>query len=114
MNAINVIQPYYNGTWVFDDPRVGLQAEPFVAGIDTMLDQVTGLIPDARNGFILIFSASPFPGNQYRLEWSRAEYGGNIYHSEELGAEGWLCPALLRYFDQPPREIYIQIKARPV
>jgi hypothetical protein len=25
--------------WVFDDPRVGLTQEPFVAGADTMIDQ---------------------------------------------------------------------------
>jgi hypothetical protein len=29
-NSILVVAPYrYSGTWVFDDPRVGLQAEPF-------------------------------------------------------------------------------------
>jgi hypothetical protein len=34
MNAINVISPYkYLGMWVFDDPRVGLSQEPFVAGV---------------------------------------------------------------------------------
>jgi hypothetical protein len=26
--------------WVFDDPRVGLAQEPFVAGADTMIDRV--------------------------------------------------------------------------
>jgi hypothetical protein len=26
--------------------------------------------------------------------------------------EGWLCPALLRYFDQAPKQIYVQVKAR--
>ena len=35
MNAINVIAPYkLHGVWVFDDPRVGLVQEPFVAGAD--------------------------------------------------------------------------------
>ena len=38
MNAINVISPYkYHGMWVFDDSRVGLMQEPFVAGADTMI-----------------------------------------------------------------------------
>ena len=41
MNAINVISPYkYLGMWVFDDERVGLVQEPFVAGADTMIDRV--------------------------------------------------------------------------
>ena len=28
----------WNGMWVFDDERVGLDKEPFVAGADTMID----------------------------------------------------------------------------
>jgi hypothetical protein len=41
MNAINVIAPYkHQGMWVFDDPRVGLVQEPFVAGADTVIDRV--------------------------------------------------------------------------
>ena len=35
MNALSVLFPYkYEGMWVFDDPAVGLQREPFVLGID--------------------------------------------------------------------------------
>src|SRR6266446_6572479 len=72
MNAINVIAPYkVHGMWVFDDPRVGLVQEPFVAGADTMIDRVVADIPDAERGFTLIFSTTPFPGHQYRLDWKR-------------------------------------------
>jgi hypothetical protein len=54
MNAINVISPYkHHGMWVFDDARVGLV--------------------NAENGFTLIFSSTPFPSHQYRLDWRRAE-----------------------------------------
>jgi len=28
----------YEGMWVFDDPMVGLTKEPFVAGIDTIIE----------------------------------------------------------------------------
>ena len=74
MNAINVIAPYkHHGMWVFDDPRVGLVQEPFVAGADTMIDQVVADIPDAEHGFTMIFSNTPFPGHQYRLDWQREE-----------------------------------------
>ena len=46
MNALNVISPYKHlGVWVFDDPRVGLVQEPFVAGADTMIDRVGWLCP---------------------------------------------------------------------
>jgi len=112
MNAINVIAPYRHlGMWVFDDSRVGLEAEPFVGGADTMIDRVVADIPDARAGFTMVFSAEPFPGHQFKLDWRRPETSGNVYYSAELDAEGWLCPALLRYFDAPPANIYVQVKA---
>jgi len=112
MNAINVISPYKHfGMWVFDDSRVGLVQEPFVAGADTMIDRVVADIAKAECGFTLIFSSTPFPGHRYRLDWSRAEHDGNWYYSAELDLEGWLCPALLRYFAEPPKQIYVQAKA---
>ena len=115
MNAINVIAPYhYLDMWVFDDPLVGLTAEPFVGGTDTMIDQVTADIPNARSGFVMVFSDTPFPGHQFKLEWRRAERGGNVYYSPALDSEGWLCPALMRYFEQTPAEIDVQVKPKPV
>ena len=113
MNAINVISPYkYYGMWVFDDPRVELVQEPFVAGADTMIDRIVTDIPGAAHGFLLIFAGSAFPGHQYRLDWRRSEGGGNWYYSHQLQAEGWLCAALLRYFPEPPRQLYVQVKRR--
>ena len=113
MNVINVIQPYwYADMWVFDDARVGLSAEPFVGGVDSMIDRITAGIPDAKHGFSMVFSAVPFPNHQFRLEWQRADSSGNIYFSKDLEAEGWLCPALLRYFEEPPAEIYVQVKPK--
>jgi hypothetical protein len=112
MNAINMISPYKHfGMWVFDDPRVGLVQEPFIAGADTMIDRVVADIRDAERGFTLIFSGTPFPGHRYRLDWRRAEHDGNWYYSVELDMEGWLCPALLRYFAEPPKQIYVQARA---
>jgi hypothetical protein len=113
MNAINVIAPYkHHGIWVFDDPRVGLVQEPFVAGADTMIDRVVADIPDAARGFTLIFSTMPFPGHQYKLDWRREEGCGNWYYAEALGIEGWLCPALFHYFPKAPKHIYVQTKQR--
>jgi hypothetical protein len=112
MNSINFIVPYrYEGMWVFDDPRVGLDKEPFVSGADTMIDVLVADIPDADQGFRLLFAASPFPGHTNKLEWRREEYGGNWYFSADFKMEGWLCPALFKYFDNVPREIYV--KAEP-
>jgi hypothetical protein len=113
MNAIGIIAPYkYEGMWVFDDPAVGLQREPFVAGIDTMIDRLVASIPDADKGFRLLFSAAPFPGFTVKLEWRREEYGGNWYYAAQLDQEGWLCPALFKYFATAPRELYAQVQQK--
>ena len=83
-NSLLVIVPYwYEGTWVFDDPAVGLQREPFVSGVPEMIDNLVSNIPDARKGFRLTFSADPFPGFQKELKWVRGELGGNWYRTED-------------------------------
>jgi len=69
-------------------------------------------LPDAERGFTLIFSAQPFPGYQQEFEWRRAEMGGNWYYSPTLDMEGWLCPALFKYFDAAPPRIYAQFKEK--
>jgi hypothetical protein len=113
MNAINAIHPYkHEGLWVFDDEKVGLVQEPFVSGADDIIEQVVKDIPDAEVGFALIFSARPFPGYQVVFEWRREEMDGNWYFSPDLGAEGWLCPALLKYFETAPEKIYAQFRPR--
>ena len=113
VNALLVIFPYkYEGAWVFDDPAVGLSREPFIAGIDTMIDQAVAEIPNAEKGFRAIFSAAPFPGSNLKLEWRREESGGNWYYSDRFKMEGWLCPALGKYFPSAPREIYVKIEPK--
>jgi hypothetical protein len=113
MNSLFVIAPYrYEGMWVFDDPEKGLSREPFVQGIDVMLDRLTAGIPDAQQGFRLVFSASPFPGYAVKLEWRREEFGGNWYWCEAYQMEGWLCPALFEYFDAAPNELYASAQAK--
>ncbi|MDQ6621563.1 MAG: hypothetical protein M3Z31_18030 [Pseudomonadota bacterium] len=111
MNAPHAIAPYkYHGTWVFDDARVGLDHEPFVSGADTMIDRAVAAIPDADRGFTLLFSQAPFAGHQITLERTRANASGTWYHSPELGVEGWLCPALFKYFSSAPQKIYVRVE----
>jgi hypothetical protein len=111
-NVLILIEPYwYQDTWVFDDASVGLDKEPFVQGIPEMIDVLVKDIPNARSGFVLLFSSQPFAGYQAELTWIREEYGGHWYKVKDLEAQGWLCPALFRYFDTPPESLYI--KAEP-
>jgi hypothetical protein len=37
---------------------------------------------------------------------------GNWYRVDEPPSEGWLCPALFKYFDEAPRELFV--KAEPM
>jgi len=113
MNTITAIHPYkYQGFWVFDDDRVGLIQEPFISGADTIIERMVTDIPNAESGFTLIFSANPFPGHQAVLEWRREEMGGNWYYSPDLDSEGWLCPALFKYFETAPQRIFTQFKQK--
>ncbi len=113
MNSITAIHPYkHEGRWVFDDDRHELVREAFVSGADAIIERLVEAIPNAGQGFTLLFSAAGFPGIQADLEWRREDLGGNWYYSPALDAEGWPCPALLKYFEQAPKKIYVQCKTR--
>jgi hypothetical protein len=108
-NSIMTIAPYRcNGTWVFDDPRAGLVREPFVGGVPEMIDLLVADIPAADKGFRLTFSAREFPGYQRKLTWVRGDSTGNWYRLEKPPMEGWLCPALFKYYRQAPKELYVR------
>ncbi len=112
MNSLFVIQPYKRaGTWAFDDERVGLLAEPFVAGIPAMIERLVTDIPDAHNGFRLLFAPQAFPGAQVHLERAREEAGGWWYRAVEYESEGWLCPALFKYFEAAPPHLWVRAEA---
>lgn len=107
-----VIFPYrHNQTWVFDDERMGLVQEPFVSGVPEMIELLIREIPNVDEGFKLLFSASPFPGYQAELTWLREEYNGNWYSWSQNNIEGWLCPALFKYFNQPLEKIYCRAES---
>jgi len=101
--------PYWDsGTWVFDDERVGLVREPFVIGVPDMIDHLVRDIPDAREGFRMVFSKTKYPGYGQSLSWRGTEDEGNWYQMDEDPLlSGWLCPALSLYFPQPPEKLYV-------
>lgn len=106
------LYPYrYYDAWVFDDPTTGLVREPFVSGADDIIDKMVANIPNAEAGFTMLFSSQYFPG-ALRMEWCRADEAGvgNWYYSADFDMEGWLCPALFKYFPAAPPEIYVQCK----
>lgn len=121
MNAINIIKPYkWEGMWVFDDLERGLNHEPFVSGIPQILEfglKIKG-IKNGENGFLLLFSDSEFKSADIILEWVRFECNGDIYRVAEVigdeievpNMEGWLCPALRKYYKDAPNKLYVQAK----
>lgn len=110
MNEINIIFPYkHKGVWVFDDENVALNREPFVAGIPEVLESITKSagLKEPERGFQLTFSAHEFPGAKYIL--TRKEQCGGGYYYSYNGIQGWLCPALFKYFHEAPEKIYVQV-----
>ena len=104
--------------WVFDDERTGLKEEAFVLGMTEMISRVVEAkaIPNAARGFEMSFSDRPFAGHDVELEWLRPDpAGGNWYAGTVVGEpmEGWLCPALLLYFRDPPPRIFVRCAPLP-
>lgn len=112
MNSMMVIRPYRTeGVWAFDDASRGLAKEPFVDKANAFIDALVADIPNAAAGFRLLFSAKPFPGFALSFRRVREEFEGNWYTCDQLGGEGWLCPALFKYFDDAPEQIYVKAEA---
>jgi hypothetical protein len=118
-NSLFIIYPYIHmDEWVFDDPSRNLDKEPFVAGADTLLDIISGRDTDDNvTSCKLFFSSGRFPSAEYRIELlGPDEYNsGNYYAFTPLdGGEQimklWLCPALFKYFEEAPKEIYVAAK----
>jgi hypothetical protein len=108
-----MIQPYWSddlSTWVFDDPAVGLRLEPFVSGAPAIIDVLVQDIPNARDGFRLLFSDAPFPGFQRFLSLIREENGGGRYGLDDSTMEGWLCQMLFKYFTEAPAKLYASVE----
>ena len=79
-----------------------------VLGIDSMLDYWNNKLI-ANNKLKVIFSNNTFPKYNFHLKWLREESGGNWYYSKDIKEEGWLCPALYKYFEIAPKEIFMNI-----
>ena len=119
-NAMHCIQIYrHQGTWAFTDGDHDLINEPFVAGIPQFIDFIIRQDKkDPRDGeYIVTFSKNQFPTAVYELKFDRDDMGGAWYKcgpcneavNDQVGGEGWLCPATLNYFEDFPRSIFVQI-----
>ena len=118
MNQISTIHPYrLHGEWVFDDPDVGLVKEAFVAGADEVCDRIMAEINRKFHRrdeqFTLRFSKGWFPGSQLKFEHvGPSPDNGNYYYCPSMMHVVWLCPALFKYFDEAPKEIFVKAEAK--
>lgn len=111
-NTIMIIFPYRcQQTWVFDDEQAGLSKEPFISNVPEVIDLLVQDILHVDEGFRLLFSAVPFPGYQAELIWIKEEHGGNWYLWQQKNMQGWLCPALFKYFSETPNKIYCKAES---
>lgn len=109
-NSILTIQPYRNGNvWVFDDDQVGLVREPFVGSMNDIIDDMVKDLTRPELGFQAMFSDQSFPGSVFVLNKIGARDFGTDYRAAWLGIEGWLCPALFKYFTEAPDRLFIQV-----
>jgi len=119
-NSIMIIHPYWkHRTWCFSDDATGLVDEPFVSGADIIISLLVaekGILMDAEKGFNLIFSATPFPEWESVLHRDDSDmnpgYGGTWYNItiNHKTFKGWLCPALFKYFNEAPKQIYVKVQ----
>lgn len=109
-NSIFTLEVYKEGKmWVFDDPRVGLVKEPFVAGADTFID----LFAKEKKAITIVFSTIKFPDYLVKVDLVKRSKNNNYgtdYICKKLKHELWLCPALNLYYPISPKEIYINFK----
>ena len=114
---IQSIVPYlFHHQWVFDSDRHGLYQEEFVCGMTQIIDAVlddNGIEPmSVASGFRLTFSANRWPESTHVLQWLHEEDGGNVYEirlKDGSTMQGWLCPALLCFFDKAPKQIHVSV-----
>jgi hypothetical protein len=113
MDAIMVIHPYkLDGVWMFDDDTAGLVRKALAPSAGEMIERLVTDIPQAHDGFSLVFSAEPFSASEVQLQWRREASGGNWYYSPELDAEVLLGRGLLKYFPFAPKRIYVEVKEK--
>ena len=108
-NQINVLHIFKeNGVWMFNDEEIGLFKEPFVSSMGDIIE----MFVDGRDKFKAFISHSPI--HQGTLILQRIEDGMDglyrIYDNDPSSVIGWLCPALLKYFEYYPKFIYVKIK----
>ena len=110
MNSIfSITVEKNNGVWAFTDKSRDLSNEPFVSGADLILDKLCIEISAPFMKLNLIFADFPFPDHMFSFSKKLSESGGWWYSSVDFDIDGWLCPAMFKYFKEAPYNIYLKV-----
>ena len=66
---------------------------------------------EGSRGVALLFSAKAFPGHQKELKWLCGDSGGNYYALNDPPMEGWICPAMFKYYSEAPQNLYVKAES---
>ena len=71
--------------------------------------------PKCGRGSEAVLRKPAFPGALIKATWRKGEFGWNTYQTEadQFGGMSFaLCPALLRFFEEPPKNLYAKVEAK--
>lgn len=107
------IRPYREDhLWMFDDPKVGLFREGLRQGTPEVLMRACELRGIEPVGFVAAFSVQQKIAAMHRLDLRGPVWNGTQYYWHDQQMLCWFCPALLRYFTEPPTQIWFQVSDR--
>lgn len=126
MNQINTVEMFFIGKQlVFTDESVGLKNEAMVAGSDLALCSIAEMkgIENWREGFVVTFSGQYFPDHDVCAEWIEGDVTNKAVDSSQCGnwykvklgeieMPCWLCPALFKYFETSPKNLYVKVSPK--
>jgi hypothetical protein len=107
-----IIVQQRDGLWVFDDRTRDIVGEPFVDGMDDILDLLSGLPRkfESTGQITMTFSDRPAPTLTHELSRESEFHGGYYYRLKDTDSIGWLCPVTLQYFDSFPASLFVRIE----
>lgn len=101
------IRPYrYSGLWYFDSPEVGLMCEGLTDGAPEVLLRACELA-GINSNFIVGFTDTKF--GMHCLDFVTPLWSGSQYRWADQNMVCWFCPALLKFFPEPPKQIYFSV-----
>lgn len=116
-NHLFKLNAYFkHGLWMFDDEYRDIYEEPFVEGADRLFDEMSGRINDQSiTKCSIVFGHTPIPNAEVHATLSHGDgWDGHFYtvkrFNEDLaGFQFWLCPALLAFYEEAPKDIFVKI-----